>query len=108
MADLASSLVRAGSIRTLEQAAAWRMQDAGALEAQGRLGGAVYLYGYVVEMRLCCATYRVLGYAPGPAIADVERRKHERVIRGLRSTSAARLGPVPGPHAPAQSVGAEA
>jgi hypothetical protein len=52
------------TISGFERAAQQRFQDGEALRASGRDGGAIYLYGYVVEMVLKAACYRLFGHPP--------------------------------------------
>lgn len=82
MPGLADQLA-AGSIATLEAAAPWRRQDAEVLEQKGRRGAAVYLYGYVAEIRLCAACYRIQDYASSATITDQIRKVCERDARDL-------------------------
>jgi len=82
MAGLADQLVD-GSISSLESAAPWRRADADRLEEHGRRGAALYLRGYIAEIRLCTACYRVLGFNPTDTITDEIRRKHEKAARDL-------------------------
>jgi hypothetical protein len=76
-----SLLIRAGddTLGKLEQAARRRFAEAGRLEVSEPLG-AVYLYGYSVEMRLKAAYYRVIGLFPSSPL-DPVRRAAEAVIK---------------------------
>ncbi len=82
MPGLADQLTE-GSIASLEAAAPWRHQDAKTLESSRRYGAALYVYGFVAEIRLCCACYRALGLSVGTIIADEKRRAYEREARKL-------------------------
>lgn len=63
---LAPFLTRAGSdtLAKLESAATFRFREANKLRARDEPLGALYLYGYSVEIRLKAAYYRVVGLTP--------------------------------------------
>jgi hypothetical protein len=70
------------TIRRLQRAARLRFAEAGYLEAKNRLLGAIYLYGYTVEMCLCAASFRVAGFAANAPIArDVRARRMAQARR---------------------------
>ncbi len=69
------------SIRLLERGAKQRLDDAAYLSADGRLLLAIYLLGYAVEMCLCAAYFRSVGFAPNTPI-DRETRKRRMTQRG--------------------------
>lgn len=77
-----------GSIETIEAAAPWRLDDAACLENGGRRCAALYMDGYVIEIRLTAAAYRLAGYALNDAIARDARRELERDARRLSLMSA--------------------
>jgi hypothetical protein len=87
MAGLADSLALDGSIASLDAAAAWRTRDAELLQDQGRLGAAAYLFGYVVEMRLTAACFRVLDFDLERRIDRIDRQTVERDARRLHLMS---------------------
>src|SRR5262249_28977016 len=62
------------SISLLERAAKQRVDDAACLSADGRRLIAIYFLGYAVEMCLCAALFRSVGFASGTPI-DRETRK---------------------------------
>jgi hypothetical protein len=72
-----------GSIQTLDAAAPWRLADALRLHEAGRRGGALYLYGYVGEMRLCAACFRLYGYGVREPIDRDKRKALEKDARRL-------------------------
>jgi hypothetical protein len=62
--------------RLLQRAAQLRFEEARCLEAQDRLLGALYLYGYTVEMCLCAASFRAEGFPPNaPIDQDLRARR---------------------------------
>ena len=75
---------RAGgdTLGKLEAAAARRFREAEKLFQQGERLGAVYLFGYSIEIRLKAAYYRTIGLVPGSAIQP-HRRPAEDAIRAL-------------------------
>lgn len=73
--------IEVGSIRSLESAAAWRRSEAKVLQNGGKRLAELYWLGYVVEMSLCAACYRVLGYDPQTPIKDNDRRECEKQAR---------------------------
>lgn len=81
MPGLADGLAGDGSIQTLDAAAPWRLADARVLDREGRRTAAVYLYGYVAEIRLTAACYRLTGHAPEQTIGRGTREGLERDAR---------------------------
>jgi hypothetical protein len=72
------------SINLLERAAKQRMTDAACLSADGRRLTAVYFLGHAVEMCLCAAFFRSVGFAPNtPIDRDTRKRRmtHARQIQ---------------------------
>ena len=61
-------------IREFERAATERYADAGRLADGDRRTGAIYLYGYVVEMLLKAAYFRLIGYGDADPIDFVAMR----------------------------------
>src|SRR5690349_13713108 len=59
------------SLAKLEAASALRFREAVKLQAQGERLGALYLYGYTIEMRLKAAYFRLAGVADN---ADLSQR----------------------------------
>jgi hypothetical protein len=78
-----------GSISTLESAASWRLAEAGVLRANGRYGAALYLLGYVAEMRLTAACCRLLGYSPEDLISVAALERMRTDARKLKLMTAA-------------------
>ncbi len=74
-------------IREFDLAATERYVDAMALAQAGRRTGAVYLYGYVVEMLLKVAYFRVLGFGD----ADPINRSAMQAAVGESPASTARV-----------------
>jgi hypothetical protein len=62
------------TISKLEGAAPRRLEEAAVLERQGLLVGAVYLYGYVAEIVLGAAYFRMIGYRPEVEITPAARK----------------------------------
>jgi hypothetical protein len=94
---------RAGgdTLRKLESAARLRFREAERLHAQGEGLGAVYLYGYSVEIRLKAAYYRTIGLVPGSAMdSNLHRKPAEAAIKALPllPSHPGTLGPAPGHH----------
>jgi hypothetical protein len=79
-------LIRAGedTLGKLEAAATRRYAEARRLEVTEPLG-AVYLYGYTVEMRLKAAYYRVAGLVPASQL-NAARKIAEATIKGSPPT----------------------
>ena len=61
-------LAKDETIQDLESAARARLFDAQALEAAGRAGGAIYLAGYVAEITLKAACFRLGGHTPSTLV----------------------------------------
>jgi hypothetical protein len=75
---------RAGfdTLAKLEAAACCRYREAERLFQQGELLGAVYLFGYSIEIRLKAAYYRSIGLVPNSPL-DQHRRRAEDAIRAI-------------------------
>lgn len=58
-----------GSIDSLDAAASWRLHEAQLLREKGRPCCAVYLFGYVAEMRIVAACLRLVGCPPTMAVS---------------------------------------
>jgi hypothetical protein len=69
MIALADEIERDGSIASLSHAAAWRLAEARILEDQGRRTAALYLYGYVVEIRLVTAVLHIAGFTASELVS---------------------------------------
>lgn len=68
----------------LEAAAILRMREAEALRVSGRRLGAIYLYGYVIEITLKAAYYRVIGLVPATTIDNnLHRKPAETAIKAM-------------------------
>ncbi|MFI5378994.1 MAG: hypothetical protein ACHRHE_06845 [Tepidisphaerales bacterium] len=79
---------RAGNdtLGKLEAAALSRMREAEALYSAGQRLGAVYLYGYVIEISLKAACYRIIGLVPGTVIdRKLHRRPAEDAIENMKT-----------------------
>jgi hypothetical protein len=79
-------LRRAGdeTLGKLERAARRRFREARKLQAAGEALGAVYLYGYSVEISLKAAYYRTIGLVPANKIhRQLHRRQAEQDIRDM-------------------------
>jgi hypothetical protein len=63
------------TVRRLERAAEERFDEGDSLKRQNHLLGALYLYGYSVEMCLAAAYFRSAGFRPDQPIEDVARRQ---------------------------------
>jgi hypothetical protein len=63
-AQTLSDQIGIDTVRKLEAAVPWRLQDAEVLRLAGRRLAAIYLYGYVVEMLLGAAYFRLIRYGP--------------------------------------------
>ena len=63
------------TVRQLERAAEKRFEEGECLKKQSRLLGALYLYGYSVEMCLAAAYFRRAGFRPDQSITEDERRR---------------------------------
>ena len=97
-ASVALTLVRrAGSdtLGKLESAARLRYREAQALQAQGEQLGAIYLYGYSIEIRLKVAYYRTIGLGPATVVSNLHRKPAEDAIKNLPALPA---GTSPGHH----------
>lgn len=92
---------RAGgdTLGKLESAARLRFREAEKLR-EGQKLGAIYLYGYSVEIRLKVAYYRTIGLVPSSPITGARRRTAEVAIRALPGLPhhAATGGPAAGHH----------
>lgn len=64
MSNFAEVIDQDGSVSSLDAAAAWRLAEARLLDAQGRRIAAMYIYGYVAEIRLTASVLRISGFAP--------------------------------------------
>ncbi len=72
------------SLGKLEKAAIARMREAESLHQQGHRLAAVYLYGYVIEISLKTAYYRLIGLAPNTQINTLlHRRPAEDLIKRM-------------------------
>lgn len=84
---MALTLVHRAGVDTLAKlsaAAPRRFREAQALLAQGESLGAIYLFGYSIEIRLKAAYYRTIGLVPGTIIdARLHRKPAERAIDAL-------------------------
>ena len=93
---------RAGedTLGKLEAAALSRIREAEALYTAGQRLGAVYLYGYVIEISLKAAYYRVIGLIPATLIQKkLHRRPAEDAIENMKTLPAhPHGGPLPGHH----------
>jgi hypothetical protein len=69
------------TVRQLERAAANRFGEAELLEKQNRWLGALYLYGYSVEMCLAAAYFRSAGFSLTQEIEDGERTRRMAAAR---------------------------
>jgi hypothetical protein len=68
----------------LEASAVARLREAEVLYRSGRRLGAVYLFGYAVEITLKCSYYRVIGLVPSTLIDPrLHRRPAEDAIRNM-------------------------
>lgn len=86
----------ADTLGKLEAAARRRFREAHALEESGEHLGAIYLYGYSVEIRLKAAYYRTIGLVPRTTIDRATHRiPAEQMIRNLPSLPP---GSAPGHH----------
>lgn len=74
------------SIGLWERAARQRVADADSLSANGRRLVAVYFLGYAVEMCLCAAYFRSVGFAPGTAIDRETRRRRMTQARQIQAS----------------------
>jgi len=72
------------TIQRLEQAAERRSEEGECLKKQSRLLGALYLYGYSVEMCLAAAYFRSAGFRLNKTIADGVRRDKMARARSLQ------------------------
>ena len=61
------------SIAEFEQAAKYRFAEASVLDKRSRKLGAVYLYGYSVEMRVKAAYFHNAGFSGRQIITDIDR-----------------------------------
>ncbi len=94
-------VIRAGADTPgkLEAAARGRFQEARLLQAQGHWLGAVYLYGYVIEMTLKSAYYRVIGLTSATLIDYRHHRKPAEVaIADLPDLPRHQIGKQPAGH----------
>jgi hypothetical protein len=82
------------SLGKLEKAARARMRDAEALHQRGHCLAAVYLYGYVIEISLKTAYYRLIGLTPSTSINRLlHRRPAEDLIKKMGGLPAHPQGP---------------
>jgi len=72
------------TVAKLEAAASRRFEEAESLRQNGRLTGAVYLYGYVAEVCLVAAYFRLIGYRPSTEITRDQRNKALSEARQLK------------------------
>jgi hypothetical protein len=87
---------RSGSdtLSKLEAAAVLRMREAERLYLAGQRLGAIYLYGYVIEISLKTAYYRVIGLTSATLIDPrLHRFAAEKVIRAMAALPAHPQGP---------------
>lgn len=75
------------TIRRLEQAAERRYEEGECLKKQNRLLGALYLYGYSVEMCLAAAYFRSAGFDTTQPIDDDTRIQRMKWARQMRLMS---------------------
>lgn len=84
---MALKLLRRAGVDTLgklEAAASRRFREANVLNAKGEKLGAIYLYGYSVEIRLKAAYYRTIGLVPATIIdPNLHRKPAENLINAL-------------------------
>ena len=84
---MALTLVRRACVDTLaklEASAPLRFREARLLHAQGEKLGAIYLYGYSIEIRLKVAYYRTIGLIPSTVIdPKLHRKPAENAIDAL-------------------------
>src|SRR6185437_16834464 len=72
------------SLGTLEASALVRMREAEVLYLDGQRLGAVYLYGYAIEISLKTAYYRVIGLVPAALIdKGLHRIPAEKSIKAM-------------------------
>ncbi len=69
------------TVRKLEGAVPWRLQDAEVLRDAGRRLAAIYLYGYVVEMLVGAAYFRLIEYGLDTDITSRARKLAEKQAR---------------------------
>jgi hypothetical protein len=75
MIPLLARRIGVDTISKIESAAPRRLLEAASLEREGLVVGAVYLYGYVAEINLAAAYFRLIGYRPNTEItAEVRKR----------------------------------
>lgn len=87
------------SLGKLESAAVFRMREAEALYADGQRLGAVYLYGYVIEISLKAAYYRVIGLVPSTLIdKHLHRLPAENAIKAMTGLPSHLQGPASAGH----------
>lgn len=72
------------TVRRLERAAEKRFQEGECLKRQNRFLGALYLYGYSVEMCLAAAYFRSAGFGPNEIIDSETRRRRMAQARQLQ------------------------
>lgn len=85
------------TIDELERAAPRRFAEADALRRGKRWIGAIYLYGYVAEMVLGAAHFKLLGYSPAQEIEFDRRRQLVQAAKKLSGmTIEAKPHPVDG------------
>lgn len=93
---------RAGkdTLAKLEAAARKRFREAEVLYAHGEELGAIYLFGYSIEMRLKAAYYHAIGLAPSSAIEKLHRKPAEDAIDAMPLLPKHPVvgGPYPGHH----------
>jgi hypothetical protein len=91
------TLYGADTISEFLSAAQQRFDEADVLRAAGFHGGAIYLYGYVAEMILKAACYRVWGLGPNDPVEDnrsiMEDWIAEHVLNKTRRVRPHELGP---------------
>lgn len=83
MVDIPSLAVHLApnTIRRLEQAAERRYEEGECLKKQNRLLGALYLYGYSVEMCLAAAYFRSAGLSVNDIVGEEMRREKMKKAR---------------------------
>ena len=72
------------TVQRLERAAEKRFEEGEILKKQNRLLGALYLYGYSVEMCLAAAYFRSAGFSLNQAIEEGERLRRMAQARQHR------------------------
>jgi hypothetical protein len=69
------------TVRKLEAAVPWRLEEAEILKEAGRRLAAIYMYGYAVEMLVGAAYFRLIEYGLDTDITSQARRLAEKQAR---------------------------